>query len=105
MTSNMKDLVVPVTVVMALLANAVMYGTDRGRSAQRLDDIDASLHEIKSAIGDGANKVDIVVRQQLEDAMDRRDLRRMIEQQQKDLWLLKDYTEGRISHLLYRKDH
>ncbi len=103
MTTNAKDLVVPVTVVIALLANAVMYGTDRGRAAQRLDGIDASLQEIKRSLGEGAGKFESLAKQQLDYEVDLRDLKRIVEQQRQEIYLLRDYTEGRISHLPYRK--
>lgn len=99
----MKELALPVTIVLALLANAVMYGTDRGRSAQRLDGIEASNTEIKSGVNAVRADVAAVARQQLEAQVDQRDIRRQVDGLNRDLLLLKDYTEGRISHLPYRK--
>lgn len=99
----MKELALPVTIVLALLANAVMYGTDRGRSAQRLDGIEASNAEIKSGVNAVRADVAAVARQQLEAQVDQRDIRRQLDGLNRDLLLLKDYTEGRIAHLPYRK--
>jgi hypothetical protein len=98
-----KELALPVTIVLALLANAVMYGTDRGRSAQRLDGIEASNAEIKSGVNAVRADVAAVARQQLEAQVDQRDIRRQLDGLNRDLLLLKDYTEGRIAHLPYRK--
>lgn len=101
--TNAKDLVVPVTVVIALLANAVMYGTDRGRAAQWQEGVDASLQSINTTLREGAGKTDAIGRQVLETNLDLRDLKRVVEQQGKELYLLRDYTEGRVAHLPYRK--
>lgn len=103
MKEGARELALPVTIVLALLANAVMYGTDRGRSAQRLDGIEASNTEIKSGVNAVRADVAAVARQQLEAQVDQRDIRRQVDGLNRDLLLLKDYTEGRISHLPYRK--
>jgi hypothetical protein len=103
MTTNAKDLVIPITVVLALLANAVMYGTDRGRSEQWQKGVDQTLGSINDTLREGAGKTEALSRQVMEAGLDLRDLRRVVDQQRQELSMLRDYTEGRIQNLPYRK--
>lgn len=91
MTQNVKDLVVPVAMVGALLGQ-VFY---LGRASQRLDLATAAVETL-------AHTAEQQARDEIEMKADIKYLRGELDRQSKALWLLKDYTEGRISRLPYR---
>ena len=91
-----KEFMLPVAVVIGLLGNALFVGTAWGRYGERLDRIDTTLVEVNKKLVT-ADAADFDVRMKL--AIIERDLDRL----QTEHRLLKDFVEGRISHLPYRK--
>jgi hypothetical protein len=90
-----KDIVLPLAVVLTLVGNALYVGSWGGRTGQRLDSIDQRLAEHGLALERAAD--------QLATIKDRlRDLERDRAEDRKDFLVLEDYTRGRIDRLPYR---
>lgn len=89
-----KDIVLPLAVVVALITNALMIGVAWGRLGQRLDTLDSGQREQREALKD-LGETDQAIKDRL------RDLERDASEDRKDFQLLEDYTRGRIDRLPY----
>ena len=90
-----KDIVLPLAVVVALITNALMVGIAWGRLGQRLDTLDTGQREHREAIQ--------ALQRQNQETRDRlRDLERDAIEDRKDFDFLEDYTRGRIDRLPYK---
>jgi hypothetical protein len=94
-SNPVKDIVIPLTVVIALLGNALMIGIAWGRFSQRMDGYDAAQQKLEARVTAGAE-----AGQDLRDRM--RDAERDIKDAERRFLLLDDYTRGRIDRLPYK---
>ena len=89
--TNVKDLVVPVSMVAALLFQSFQLG----RASEKFETLQSVAVEL-SAGGKATHEQLLRLEDRL-DFLEKEDSRR-----EKMFELLKDYTEGRIAHLPYR---
>ncbi len=89
-----KDIVLPLAVVIGLLANALMIGVAWGRFSQRMDTYEASQQRQDQRITKAEEGV-----LSLRDRM--HDVERDIKEAERRFLLLDDYTRGRIDKLPY----
>jgi hypothetical protein len=91
---TMREVVLPLAVVIGLIVNALLVGTAWGRLGQRLDTNEA----LDAAQGSRIEKVEERV-QTLRDTL--RDLTRDRLEDRKEFDKLEDYTRGRVDRLPY----
>jgi len=90
-----REIVLPLAIVIGLLGNALLIGVSWGRFTQRLDILD-QRQEVQSGVLDGHGKA-------IQDTKDRvHDLERDIKEDERRFLLLDDYTRGRIDRLPYK---
>jgi hypothetical protein len=90
-----KDIVLPLAVVITLLANALMIGVAWGRFSQRMENYEGVQTGLAQRITD-AEKAALVMRDRMHDA------ERDIKEDQRRFYLLDDYTRGRVDRLPYK---
>lgn len=90
----MKDIVLPLAVVIGLVGNALFVGIAWGRLTMRQEAAETRLGSAEGRLNGLADKHDA-----LRDKV--RDLERDAEEDRKDFRLLEDYTRGRIDRLPY----
>lgn len=90
-----KDIVLPLAVVIGLVGNALYVGSWGGRTGQRLDSIDQRLSEHSKEL-EKTSEVLSSIKERL------RDLERDRDEDRRNFLLLEDYTRGRIDRLPYR---
>jgi len=90
-----KDIVLPLAVVIGLLANALMIGIAWGRFSQRMD----TYEGVQSTLVQRLTKAEEAALA-LRDRM--RDAERDIDENERRFLLLDDYTRGRVDRLPYK---
>jgi uncharacterized protein HemX len=90
-----KDVVLPLAVVVGLIANALVIGVAWGRFSQRMDTYEAAQVNHTRRIEKMEEK-----EQAMRDRV--RDLERDAKESERRFWLLDDYTRGRIDRLPYK---
>jgi hypothetical protein len=91
---TMREVVLPLAVVIGLIVNALLVGTAWGRLGQRLDTNDAVDASQTSRIEKSEERL-----QTLRDTV--RDLSRDAQEDRKNFLQLEDYSRGRIDRLPY----
>jgi hypothetical protein len=90
-----KEIVLPLAVVMGLVGNALFIGISWGRVTQRLDIMDQK-QDAQSSVIDSHSK-------SIQDVKDRvHDLERDMKENERRFMLLDDYTRGRIDKYPYK---
>lgn len=90
-----KDVVLPLAVVIGLLVNALMIGVAWGRFSQRMD----TYEGIQATLEQRVTKAEEAALN-LRDRM--RDAERDIKEDQRRFLMLDDYTRGRVDRLPYK---
>lgn len=91
----MKDIVLPLAVVITLIANALMVGIAWGKFSTRLEIVERHYNDER-----GRNTEQDRAIQALKDRA--HDLERDTKEADKRFFMLDDYTRGRIDRLPYR---
>jgi len=89
-----KDIVIPLAVVITLLANALLIGVAWGRFSQRMDTYEAAQQKQDARITQ-AEGAALALRDRMHDA------ERDIKEWERRFALFDDYTRGRIDRLPY----
>jgi hypothetical protein len=104
--TSRSELLLPLGVIIALLANSVIVGVGWGRMSQNQETQQESLSEIKKIVQDQGRDQTSRDNAQEKRLFDLEVAWRLFEKDllrtDREAALLKDYTEGRISHLPYR---
>lgn len=90
-----KDVVLPLAVVITLLANALMIGIAWGRFSQRMENYEGAAQKLESRVTGGESAI-----RSIQDRM--HDAERDIKEDERRFGLLDDYTRGRIDRLPYK---
>lgn len=90
-----KDIVLPLAVVIGLIANALMIGVAWGRFSQRMDTYEKIQADLSGRVTKQEEK-ELALRDRV------RDLERDVKDQDRRFWLFDDYTRGRIDRLPYK---
>lgn len=90
-----KDIVLPLAVVIGLVGNALMIGVAWGRISSRVDVVERGYHDERSRNNDQDQGI-----QTLRDRM--HDAERDIKEDQRRFLQLDDYTRGRIDRMPYK---
>lgn len=90
-----KDIVIPLAVVITLLANALLVGIAWGRITARVEQVEGAVAGEHNRNGD-QDRALLELRDRMHDA------ERDIKEDERRFGLLDDYTRGRIDRLPYK---